>query len=133
MPTQPESSDEQSRRLVYLAAERTLTSWIRTALSLMVLGFVVDRFDVVLRQAFATKSIDGVSSHALWHWDGSILIALGVLMAVVAGINHLRFALRCRRNGSTEVGGSLEHGALFTFVLAACGAALVVVLAWVSK
>lgn len=45
-----DSSSEQSRRLVYFAAERTLTSWIRTALSLMTLGLVIDRFDLVLRQ-----------------------------------------------------------------------------------
>lgn len=133
MPSQPESSDEQSRRLVYLAAERTLSSWIRTALSLMVLGFVIDRFDVVLRHAFGGKSVAGLNSHQLWHWGGSILIALGVLMAVVAGIYHLRFALRYRRNGSTAVGGSLVVAALFTFVLGACGVAVLAVLAWVAK
>jgi len=133
MPTQPEPSDEQSRRLVYLAAERTLSSWIRTALSLMVLGFVVDRFYLVLRQAFGGKSVAGLQARTLWHLGGSILIALGALMAVVAGIYYLRFALRYRRNGSTEVGGSLVVAALFTFVLGAFGVALLAVLAWVAK
>lgn len=132
MPTQPEPSDEQSRRLVYLAAERTLSSWIRTALSLMVLGFVVDRFDL-LRQAFGGKSVASLQARTLWHLGGSILIALGAVMAVVASIYYLRFALRYRRNGSTEVGGSLVVAALFTFVLGACGVALRTVLAWVAK
>lgn len=99
----------------------------------MALGFVIDRFDLVLRYAFASKSLATPHSHALWHWGGSVLIALGVLMAVVAGIYHLRFALRYRRNGSTEVGGSLMVGVLFTFVLGACGAALLVVLASVTQ
>ena len=39
---------ELARRLVYFAAERTLTSWVRTALSLMALGFVIDRFGLIL-------------------------------------------------------------------------------------
>lgn len=52
-----ETSIELSRRLVYHAAERTLTSWIRTALSLMTLGFVVDRFDLVLRQVTDTPAV----------------------------------------------------------------------------
>ena len=39
---------ELSRRLVYLAAERTLTSWIRAELLLMALGFVIFRFELVL-------------------------------------------------------------------------------------
>lgn len=32
---------------IYFAAERTLLAWIRTALALMGLGFVVARFDVL--------------------------------------------------------------------------------------
>ena len=46
------SPDQETvgRRLVYFAAERTLMSWIRAALGLMALGFVIDRFGLVLRQ-----------------------------------------------------------------------------------
>lgn len=67
MTTPRESSGERSRRLVYFAVERTLASWIRTALSLMVRDFVADRFDLVMRRAFVEKSIVGLHSHALWH------------------------------------------------------------------
>jgi len=48
MTEQPDTQ-ETGRRLVYFAAERTLMAWIRTALGLMALGFVIDRFGLVLR------------------------------------------------------------------------------------
>lgn len=133
MPTLPQSSEEQSRRLVYFAAERTLTSWIRTALSLMTLGFVIDRFDLVVRRVLGAKVDATESSRELWRWGGSILIGLGVLMAVMAGIYYLRFARHYRRDGGTEMGHSLLVGALFTFALGGCGVVLLVVLEWVLR
>jgi putative membrane protein len=44
-----ESSPETiGRRLVYFAAERTLMAWVRAALGMMALGFLIDRFGLVL-------------------------------------------------------------------------------------
>ena len=131
MSKQPGSGDEQARRLVYFAAERTLTSWIRTALSLMALGFVIDQFELVAHQVLGGPSAARLDSQELWRWGGSTLIALGVLMAVVAGIYHLRFALHYHRDGSTEVGFSLKIGALFTLLLGVYGAALLAAVVWV--
>jgi uncharacterized membrane protein YidH (DUF202 family) len=44
------SMEETGRRLVYFAAERTLLTWIRIALTLMGLGFIIDRFSLILNQ-----------------------------------------------------------------------------------
>lgn len=121
-------ADEQSRRLVYFAAERTLTSWIRTALSLMALGFVIDRFDLVLRQVLKAPARHALHSHAMWTWSAAILIAMGILMVVVAGIRYLRFARSYERDGNTDVGHSLTVGALFSLVLGVCGLLLLGVL-----
>ena len=44
------SMETTGRRLVYFAAERTFMAWIRVALALMALGFVIDRFGLVVRQ-----------------------------------------------------------------------------------
>lgn len=131
MANPAQSGDEQSRRLVYFAAERTLSSWVRTALSLMALGFVIDRFSLVVQKVFGHAVAIDARSQELSHGGGSFLIALGVLMAVVAGLYHLRFAQRYRRSGSTRVGYSLTVAALFTLVLGACGVALLVAVAWV--
>lgn len=123
-----DSSIEQSRRLVYLAAERTLTSWIRTALSLMSLGFVIDRFDLVLRQMLGTRAGAETALHPEWQWSGELMIGVGVLMAVAAAVHYLRFAHQYRRDRTTDVGRSLEIGSVFTFVLAGVGLLVLVVL-----
>ena len=121
--------DDASRRLVYFAAERTLTSWMRTALSLMALGFVLDRFDLVLRQLLRTSARHASSSHLLWQWGGAIVIGLGALMALAAGGWYLRFALRHRREAGIASAHSLIAGALFSVVLGIGGVLLIGVLA----
>lgn len=127
-PAPEQVAAESSRRLVYLAAERTLTSWIRTALSLMALGFVIDRFDLILRH-FTGRRVDTAPySHLLSVWGGSIMIGMGIAMAVASGLHYLRFALRYRRDGSTELGHSLTVGAVFALLFGAFGVGLLSVL-----
>jgi putative membrane protein len=123
-----DNSEELSRRLVYLAAERTLTSWIRTAISLMALGFVVDRFDLVVREMLDAPLRAALHAHAVWRWSGSVLIGIGIMMAMAAGAYYLRFAMRYRRDGSTEVGRSMIFGALFTVALGVGGVIVLVVI-----
>ena len=118
--------EENSRRLVYFAAERTLTSWIRTALSLMTLGFVIDNFDLVLRRALGAGIRLG--QQRLWRWTGATMVAAGIAMAVVSGLYYLRFAVRYRRTGSTAVGRSLTVGAICTLGLGAIGLVLLITL-----
>jgi putative membrane protein len=119
---------EWSRRLVYLAAERTLGSWLRTALSLMALGFVIDRFDLILRHLAGTPVRSITYSHALAAWGGAILVGMGVVMAIVTGIHHLRFVRNFYRKQSTAVGHSLNVGALFALLLGLFGLILLGVL-----
>lgn len=119
---------ELSRRLVYLAAERTLTSWVRTALSLMALGFVIDRFGLILHML--PNPPDGLSIYPrmLSTWGGSVLIGMGVVMALAAGVRYLRFALAYHRERSTEVRHGILTGAIFAIALAAFGVVLIVLL-----
>lgn len=122
---------ELSRRLVYLAAERTLTSWVRTALSLIALGFVIDRFGLVLDMLHPGAATEG--SRMLSSWAGSLLIGLGAVMALVAGIRYLRFATAYHREGRTGVRHGIYVGVAFSFVLALIGFALVVFLALILR
>ncbi len=119
---------ELSRRLVYFAAERTLAAWIRTALSLMALGFVIDRFDLVLRMVTDKPAETVPSSHLLADWAGGIMIALGACMSLVAGLRYRTFARAYRRDNSTGVGHSLRFGAVFAMGLGLLGLAVLVVL-----
>lgn len=124
---------ELSRRLVYLAAERTLTSWVRTALSLMALGFVIDRFGLILEMLH--KRLDAVpgGSRVLSTWAGSLFIGLGAAMALVAGFRFLRFARSYHREALTGVRHGIYVGAAFAFSLTVLGIGLVVLLAFVLK
>jgi len=55
------------RRLVYFAAGRTLMAWVRSALGLMALGFVVDRFGLVLSQITPTTiKMHGPGAYSAW-------------------------------------------------------------------
>ncbi|MGA7298419.1 MAG: DUF202 domain-containing protein [Rhodanobacteraceae bacterium] len=123
-----EASLELSRKLVSLAAERTLTSWIRTALSLMALGFVIDRFGLILHRLPSTHSGPELYPRMLSTWGGSILVGMGVVMAVGAGIRYLHFAIGFSRDGSTRLGPSLFIGAAFALALGLFGIALIILL-----
>ena len=119
---------ELSRRLVYLAAERTLTSWIRTALSLMALGFVIDRFKLVLDLMPGASTHPQTYAQGPWAWSGSVLIGMGVAMALGAGVRYLRFEIAYDHQSSTRVGHGITIGAAFAILLAVFGVALIVVL-----
>lgn len=119
---------ELSRRLVYLSAERTLSSWIRTALSLMALGFVIDRFGLLVHSLPLIPGHSPLYPRVLSTWAGATLIGMGALMALAAGVRYLRFALAFHRDASTRVRHGILGGALFSLVLAAFGGVLVVLL-----
>jgi putative membrane protein len=123
-----ESSPETSgRRLVYFAAERTLMAWIRSALGLMALGFVIDRFGLIFRQTLPEAGPQ-LYPKAFSFWMGTLIVMLGVLMAMVAAVRYFRFARDYHRYGSTRPGHGIYAGVLFTVILALIGLLVVVFL-----
>jgi len=60
----------------HLANERTLLAWIRTALTLMGLGFLIDRF-----------AAQG-QSNDLYAYAGIILVLLGGIVAIAGGYSY---------------------------------------------
>ena len=109
--------------LVYFAAERTLMAWIRAALGLMALGFVIDRFGLVVR-TMAPHAGRTVQTSTLSFLSGAGLVAVGALMAVVAAVRYTRFMVRYRQTGDTEPGYGLEPAILFTVAVGLIGAAI---------
>ncbi len=109
-----------SQHLVYFAAERTLMAWIRAALGLMALGFVIDRFGLVVR-AMAAQSGDIFHSSTFSFLAGAGLVIVGALLAVVAAVRYTHFALRYRQSGDTEPGYGLMPAILFTIVVSLAG------------
>lgn len=119
---------ELSRRLVYLAAERNLTSWIRTALALMALGFVIDRFGLILDMLPATVSHARFYPRLLSTWAGSALIGMGVLMTIAAAVRFACFDRAYHHGESTKVRHGLYVGTTFSALLAIFGVFLIILL-----
>jgi putative membrane protein len=118
------SLDTSGRRLVYFAAERTLMAWIRGALGLMALGFVIDRFGLIFRQALPEAGPQ-LYPKAFSLWMGTLMVMLGVVMALVAAVRYFRFARDYHRRGSTRPGHGIYAGVLFTVALALIGLMIV--------
>jgi putative membrane protein len=84
--------DESTRAREHLANERTLLAWIRTAIALIGLGFVVARFGLFLRQMAIINPAAGESSTSTLASAliGVALVATGVLAAVLGTIRFFR-------------------------------------------
>ena len=81
---------------VFFAAERTLLAWVRTALGLVGLGFVVAKFGLFLRLMRPD------ADHPTHPWSigvGVALAVLGAVASVAATWQHRRF---CRTLAAHE-------------------------------
>jgi putative membrane protein len=115
---------------VYLAAERTLLAWIRTGLALMGFGFVVARFGLFLREMAMARGAavpPPVEGRPASLWIGVALVALGVLVNLLAAIDHGR-VVRSLRRGDTHPATKSMMGVVLAALLAVLGAAMAVYL-----
>ena len=123
----PKSYTEQAACvMVYYAAERTLMSWIRVALGMMALGFVIDRFGLVLRMMpQAAQSAHTIHSPTTYSFlTGTVLVLGGSLMAIVAAVRYTGLERRFKHEGCGAPGHGLELGVFFTLFVAFIGVAI---------
>ena len=106
-----------------LAAEQTLLAWVRTGLALMGFGFVVARFGLFLHEIAAVDGLPAGPPPGQSLWIGAALIALGVVVNILAGVQHVRFLGRLRR-GEPDRPSAWSLGVVVTGVLAALGAVM---------
>jgi putative membrane protein len=116
---EPEQITE-ARRLVYFAAERTLMAWVRTALGLMALGFVIDRFGLVLREIAPQFDVHFHSQNFSF-WAGTALVTVGAVMALVAALRYWHFGFEYRYEHATRPGHGILLGVAFTLIIAIAG------------
>jgi putative membrane protein len=112
---------------VPLAAERTLLAWVRTGLAMMGFGFVVARFGLFLHELAAARGVQADPSPGRSLWIGAALIALGVVVNVLAAVQHVRLLSRLRR-GELYRPSAWSLGVVVTGILAALGVAMTVYL-----
>jgi putative membrane protein len=81
---------ENARTREHLANERTLLSWIRTAIAMMGLGFVVARFALFLRELAVQPGGAPVSTPGLSTWIGIAMVFGGVLAGALGAYRYFR-------------------------------------------
>lgn len=82
------------------ANERTYLAWVRTALSVVALGFLLERFDLFIAELHHAAAHAPAPVHLrTTEWVGLVLIAFGTFLIFFATI---RFVLQRRDIASTQ-------------------------------
>ncbi|WP_170319860.1 YidH family protein [Polyangium spumosum] len=112
-----------------MAAERTLLAWLRTGLALMGFGFVVAKFGIFLRELAASRGLLPSPSPSVVtsQWLGTTLVLLGVLVNVIAALQHARFIERYN-SGETPRAHPASMGVVLSVGLALLGVGVAVYL-----
>jgi putative membrane protein len=87
---------EKSRE--HLANERTFLAWIRTSIALMGFGFVIVKFTLFLIEISLLLETKGVSSRGYSAIVGVIMVALGVMIAVLAFLQYKKYENQLNNN-----------------------------------
>jgi uncharacterized membrane protein YidH (DUF202 family) len=94
----PESTENKpaakvGNRRVHMANERTFLAWIRTSVSIMAFGFVVEKFALFVKQIsifLGKPAVHEAAPPSIGYSSifGIVLVALGALMGVLAFIRY---------------------------------------------
>lgn len=102
-------------QVCYMNVDRSLATWTRTALSLIVFGLVVDRFGLLLTQAHLSHVGTRLAPNPLSSLGGIILVAFGVFIAAAAAIRHQGYRANWNRVYHPP---AHPHGPYLAFVFA---------------
>ena len=93
-------------RVCYMNVDRTLATWTRTALALIVFGTVVDRYGILLLHNHFPHAGTRLAPNPESSLGGILLVAIGAFIAITAAIRHRRYkAMWDRTFGRDETFG----------------------------
>lgn len=115
---------------VLFAAERTLLAWQRTALALISLGFVVERFGLFL-QMILHQPLSG-SQRSFSLGLGVLLLLLGALVALISA-RQFRQVTAVLGSEIVPPGYWTQVGVALNILIALIAAALAVHFLWSSR
>ena len=123
---QPKTGGESTQAREHLANERTLLAWIRTAIALMGLGFVVARFGLFLREISAIGGHPVQSESTYSGPIGIVLVASGLLAVAISTFRFFQARDQIKK-GRFEAEAFPEVAVVAVTLVA--GAALIIYLA----
>ena len=110
----------------HMANERTFLSWCRTGISLIGFGFIIERFDILIRE-MRFAAIPGLQEHLKLvpstHYMGMVALGLGVVIIVLAGWRF--YYIRRHINRGDPVFSVVPDTFLLTSILLMVGSAFV--------
>jgi putative membrane protein len=98
------------------ANERTYLAWLRTSLALMAFGFLIERFDLLLRTVFTTMDAAKAAPHSpVGRYAGLALVALGLILMLLSTWRFITTTrlLRSDREEPYGIRGVLLTGSFF--------------------
>ena len=93
---QDKNTFEKSRE--HLANERTFLAWVRTSIALMGFGFVIVKFTLFLKEISLLLETKVVSSKGYSAMAGIIMVALGVIIAILAFFQYKKYEKQLNNN-----------------------------------
>ena len=118
-------SDLNDPRVLF-AAERTLLAWVRTSLTLMGFGFVIERFGLFMH-LLTPQLKHSFMGTAFSFWVGIAFVLLGACCSLIAA-TQFRHVLKTLRQAEIPDRYNTTLGSVISFVITGLGIALAIYL-----
>jgi putative membrane protein len=80
-----------SRYADHAANERTYLAWIRTAISVMIFGFLIEKFDLILSHTVNEKTGEFFQASIAVELLGLVIFITGILITIFATVRFFRY------------------------------------------
>jgi putative membrane protein len=110
---------------IYLAAERTFLSWVRTSLALMGFGFLIARFAFWTHEYGLVKMGHPNTRPAISPWLGFGMVVVGVYVCVTAALRH-RGYIHALKDGVLNPSRDLRGALILAGILGMVGLAMAI-------